>query len=104
MPVAPIPLPPDHFGVDQYNVDQPGTQSGSWEAILADPVGSPGATYDPRVWVKYDAATWRRIPPFSSAALNIGIYIKDSVNLWRFIEYSGGYPTEPVPMKFYVRT
>jgi len=102
MPVGPIPLPPDHFGVDQYNVEQPGTQAGSWEAVLADELG--GAAYLPRVWVKYDAATWRRIPQFSSANLKIGIYIRDSVERWRFIEYNGSYPLEPVPMKFYVRT
>ena len=105
MPIGPPrlpPLEPDHFGVDQRGLSEP--RAGSWEEILADPVGDPGATYDPRVWVKYDATTWRRIPRFSSADLIIGIYIKDDAGIWRFPVYSGSYPVAPVPCRIYVRT
>ena len=105
MPVAPIPLPADHFGVDQINLDQPGTAAGSWEEVLADPVGDPGATYEPRVWVKTAASVWARMPRFSSAALLIAIYVKDGGGIWRNAQYPGGsFPTDPVPCRIYVRT
>jgi len=90
MPVGPIPLPAGHFGVDQFNLDQPGSAAVTWEPVIAL---YNGAGYDPGIYVKYDATTWRQLPQTGSADLVCRMFIKDQTGAWRFARY--GPPSYP---------
>jgi len=86
------------------NAAAPVPRAGTWEQIYADPDGTIGATYHPRLWFK-GSSGWSRSPAFSSIDLTVRTYIKDSSGTWRFgtFDSSGGYPAEPVPTPIWIR-